>query len=103
MILNYRLLIKYFSTDFELFVGYNQIIFFSTEYLMFLIQNVINIMEMHDRSISIVEWWLITLPRPNVQCAGIFKMASHEPILQSIIDWFGQTDDCCENRADSQH
>ena len=26
-------------------------------------------------------------------CAKKLKMASHEPIMQSIIDWFGETDD----------
>ena len=31
---------------------------------------------------------------PSCPCAEIFKMASHEPIMQSIIDCIGQTNDC---------
>ena len=34
-------------------------------------------------------------------CAEIFKMASYEPIMQSMIDCFGQTMIGCENGADS--
>ena len=37
-----------------------------------------------------MEWW--SLVPPSI-CAEILKMASHELIMQSIIDWFGQTGD----------
>ena len=51
-----------------------------------------------------VDIWLIFICTPNGviadiilssqhPCADIFKMESHEPTTQSIIDWFGQTDD----------
>ena len=33
------------------------------------------------------------IPSSHRPCAEIFKMASHQPIMQSIIDWPGQTDD----------
>ena len=33
------------------------------------------------------------IPSSHRPCVKILKMASHEPSVQSIIDWFGQTDD----------
>ena len=39
-------------------------------------------------------WWLISLPCPTVRVWKISKWRPQiEPIMQSITDWFGQTDD----------
>ena len=38
-------------------------------------------------------WYRHIDPSSHRPCAEILKMASHEPIMRSIIDRFGQTDD----------
>ena len=38
-----------------------------------------------------IDGWIT--PSSHRPCAEIIKMAFHEPIMQPIIDWFGQTDD----------